>query len=198
MCRWFSQLHMVFSRFREKVGLVSNSRTVELVAPSPFDYERNCLRYLPRHPPELVNDDCGNPERYFDALTEQVFSLLDASCGHALILFTPYSLMETVEITLRGNTHTCWSGSGFPPGAVLLATGSAGEGMNFPGDQVSLLIIPKLPFAIHSALREQRKVKYGSLYTYLQNIRGICTQREANKIASRIAAQCSASVIIQP
>lgn len=39
------------------------------------------------------------------------------------------------------------------PGAVLLATGAAWEGFDFPGDCVSLLIIPRLPFAYPDARR---------------------------------------------
>ena len=169
-----------FSRFRKEVGLVSNSRTVELVAPSPFNYERNCLLYLPKHPPELVYDECGNQERYYDALTEQVASLLDASCGHALILFTAYASMEAVGVRL-GQKQTSYSiytlrkhsraVAQFQthPGAVLLATGSAWEGMDYPGDRVSLLIIPKLPFPIRAKQDELEKLKYRSLRAYLED-----------------------------
>lgn len=170
-----------FSRFRKEVGLVSNSRTVELVAPSPFDYERNCLLYLPKRPPELIYDESGNQEHYYDMLTAQIASLLDASCGHALILFTAYAAMEAVEARL-GQKQTNYSiytlrkhsraVAQFQthPGAVLLATGSAWEGMDFPGDQVSLLIIPKLPFPIHAKQDDLEKSKYRSLHAYLEDV----------------------------
>lgn len=170
-----------FSRFRGEVGLLSNSRTVETVSPSPFDYGHNCLLYLPKHPPALVYEAVGSQEDYYDSLTDQIVELLDASAGHALILFTSYAMMEAVEVrlkreqliypifTMRKHSQVLAQFRSHP-GAVLLATGSAWEGMDFPGDQVSLLIIPKLPFAIRSALGERRKAEYGSLYAYLQSI----------------------------
>jgi ATP-dependent DNA helicase DinG len=34
------------------------------------------------------------------------------------------------------------------PAAVLLATGSFWEGMDFPGDQLEVLVVPRLPFAV--------------------------------------------------
>ena len=55
------------------------------------------------------------------------------------------------------------------PGAVLLATGSAWEGMDFPGDQVSILIIPRLPFGIPDELGERRKKEYNSLTDYIRS-----------------------------
>ena len=55
------------------------------------------------------------------------------------------------------------------PGAVLLATGSAWEGMDFPGDQVSILIIPRLPFGIPDELGERRKKEYDTLTDYISS-----------------------------
>ena len=55
------------------------------------------------------------------------------------------------------------------PGAVLLAPGSAWEGMDFPGDQVSILIIPRLPFSIPDELGERRKKEYDSLTDYIRS-----------------------------
>ena len=55
------------------------------------------------------------------------------------------------------------------PGAVLLATGSAWEGMDFPGDQVSILIIPRLPFGIPDELGDRRKKEYDSLTDYIRS-----------------------------
>jgi len=46
------------------------------------------------------------------------------------------------------------------PGSVLLTTGAAWEGFDFPGDCVSLLIIPRLPFAVPDALKEKERERY--------------------------------------
>ena len=43
------------------------------------------------------------------------------------------------------------------PGSVLFATGAAWEGFDFPGDCVSLLVIPRLPFQYPDALQEKRE-----------------------------------------
>ena len=40
-----------FRRFKEETGLLTDSRVTESVAPSPFDYQQNCLLYLPKFPP---------------------------------------------------------------------------------------------------------------------------------------------------
>ena len=56
------------------------------------------------------------------------------------------------------------------PGAVLLATGAAWEGFDFPGDCVSLLVIPRLPFAYPDALKEKERENYPSLRQFIQNV----------------------------
>lgn len=56
------------------------------------------------------------------------------------------------------------------PGAVLLATGSVWEGMDFPGDQVSLLIIPKLPFAVRNERNQRRRQEYDTLTAFIQDV----------------------------
>ena len=50
----------------EEAGLLADSRVMESVSLSPFDYEKNCLLYLPLHPPEQA--DSG----YFDELAAEI------------------------------------------------------------------------------------------------------------------------------
>ena len=56
------------------------------------------------------------------------------------------------------------------PGGVLLATGAAWEGFDFPGDCVSLLVIPRLPFPIPDALKEKEREQYPTLHSFLRGI----------------------------
>lgn len=56
------------------------------------------------------------------------------------------------------------------PGSVLLATGAAWEGFDFPGDCVSLLIIPRLPFACPDAMKEKERENYASLKEFLRAV----------------------------
>ena len=53
---------------------------------------------------------------------------------------------------------------------MLLATGAAWEGFDFPGDCVSLLVIPRLPFAYPDALKEKEREEYASLRQFIQNV----------------------------
>ena len=56
------------------------------------------------------------------------------------------------------------------PGAVLLATGAAWEGFDFPGDCVSMLIIPRLPFPLPDAVKEAERERYDTLRDYIRAV----------------------------
>lgn len=163
-----------FRRFKEETGLLTDGRVRESVTPSPFNYSRNCLLYLPRRPPHQ------DGRSYYDDLAEAVVALLDAAHGHALALFTSYAAMSAVKERLRrreksyplftlgrNSVHTMEQFKA-SPGSVLLATGAAWEGFDFPGDCVSLLIIPRLPFPIPDALKEKEQEKHPDFHSFLR------------------------------
>ena len=168
-----------FHSFREAVGLPPGGRVVESVSESPFDYMRNTLLYMPELPPAYHE---WAPEQYEKELVSTIEDLLDASSGHALVLFTSYDLMEAVSealdadeldypiFTLRRNDPHILDKFRSTPGAVLLATGSAWEGMDFPGDQVSLLIIPRLPFVVPDEFRKRQQMDYDSVPDYIRAV----------------------------
>ena len=54
------------------------------------------------------------------------------------------------------------------PNAVLLAGGPCWEGVDFPGDMVSLLVIVRLPFPVPDPVREARRERYPDLHSYIQ------------------------------
>lgn len=162
-----------FRRFREESGLLTDHRVIEAVSSSPFDYEKNCLLYLPQFPPKQKS------ETYYDDLSDEITTLLNAAHGHALILFTSYSAMSAVKERLalrwpvftlgRNEIHTTERFKD-TPGSILLAAGAAWEGFDFPGDCVSLLIIPRLPFAHPNALTEKAREKYSSLHDFIRAV----------------------------
>ena len=165
-----------FRRFKEETGLLADGRVTESVSASPFDYKENCLLYLPLHPPELTNSG------YFDELAAEIAALLDACWGHALVLFTSYAAMSAIKERLaemslpwtiftlgRNAVHTTRQFKS-EPGSVLLATGAAWEGFDFPGDCVSLLVIPRLPFSHPDALKERKREKYPDLRSYIRAV----------------------------
>ena len=165
-----------FHRFREEAGLLADSRVTESVSLSPVDYRENCLLYVPQFPPGQRN------EAYYDKLTDEIALLLDAACGHALVLFTSYAAMSAVKERLtakelrwslftlgRNAVHTTEQFKA-SPGSVLLATGAAWEGFDFPGDCVSLLVIPRLPFARPDALKEKEREAFPNLHAFIRAI----------------------------
>lgn len=165
-----------FRRFKEETGLLIDSRVVESVSPSPFHYRKNCLLYLPHTPPRL------DSERYFHELAEEIRQLLLASHGHGLVLFTSYAAMSAVKERLtelalpwplmvmgRNAIHTTEAFRKHP-GSVLMAAGAAWEGLDFSGDGVSMLIIPRLPFAHPDAIREKEREKYPTLRAFIQSV----------------------------
>lgn len=165
-----------FSRFRESAGLLDRYRVKESVAESPFDYEKNCLLYLPLKAPD------HNSANYFDELLAEIDNLVKAACGHTLVLFNSYADMSEIKERLlaaefnyplyslgRGVIKTA-GGFKAKPGGVLLAAGSAWEGMDFPGDCVSLLIIPRLPFPVPDAKSEQEREQYENLTDFIESV----------------------------
>lgn len=165
-----------FRRFKEETGLLTDSRVTESVALSPFDYQQNCLLYLPQVPPRQKN------AAYYDELAKEIAALLDAAQGHALALFTSYAAMSAVKERLpdhglryplftmgRSAIHTTEQFKA-SPGSVLLAAGAAWEGFDFPGDCVSLLIIPRLPFAVPDALKEKERENHPSLRLFIRAV----------------------------
>ena len=165
-----------FHRFKEATGLLTDGRVRESVSPSPFSYSKNCLLYVSRLP---AHQDAG---QYYDSLTGEIAALLDAAHGHALVLFTSYAAMSAVKEHLRDQNlayplftlgrnaiHTTKLFKN-TPGGVLLATGAAWEGFDFPGDCVSLLVIPRLPFPIPDALKEKEREQYPTLHAFLRAV----------------------------
>ena len=137
-----------FRRFKEETGLLTDSRVTESVSLSPFDYQQNCLLYLPRTPPHQKDGI------YYDKLADEIAALLETAQGHALALFTSYAAMSAVKERLqdqglayplftmgRSAIHTTEQFKAHP-GSVLLATGAAWEGFDFPGDCVWVLFRP--------------------------------------------------------
>ena len=168
-----------FQRFRAETGLTDSYRVKESVSESPFDYWSHALLYLPEFPPRQFGDRL---DLYYDALAGEIARLIRAASGHTLVLFTSYSAMSAVKERLLelGTCYPLLAMGHTPsrtmqqfqemPGAVLLATGSAWEGMDFPGDMVSLLVIPKLPFPYPNELKKRQRQQYASLWDFIASV----------------------------
>ena len=159
-----------FDHTKQLLGLAAYAPLRHFRAESPFNYRKKCLLYIPARRAAAV------PENQY--LADQIVRLTAACHGHALVLFTSYRQMRNVYDTLggrltfpvfqagRGQNRSTQqfrqSGNG-----VLFAAGSCWEGIDFPGDMVSLLIIAKLPFPIPDPVSDYKRQQYPNLRDYI-------------------------------
>lgn len=120
---------------------------------SPFDYAGHALLYLPEGLPEPQHP------AFADAVVEASLPVLEASQGRAFMLFTSYAMLHRVAEKMRGQERwTLFVQGQAPRGelidrfrqserAVLLGTASFWEGVDIRGEDLSCVIIDKLPFA---------------------------------------------------
>jgi ATP-dependent DNA helicase DinG len=125
-----------------------------LVVPSHFDYRKRTLLYVPQHLPE------PRSPAFSKAAGEEVVRILECSRGRAFVLFTSYQQMRLVyeQVSFEIEFPTLLQGTGprtalleefrSTPHAVLFATSSFWQGVDVPGEQLSCVIIDKLPFAV--------------------------------------------------
>jgi ATP-dependent DNA helicase DinG len=133
---------------------VRTART-ELVE-SHFDHHSQALLYVPQHLPDPRN------AAFTSAAALEIAELLELSKGRAFVLFTSYSQMRQVydrvspdlpfPSFLQGTAPRSALLAEFlaTPNAVLFATSSFWQGVDVPGEQLSCVIIDKLPFAVPS------------------------------------------------
>lgn len=166
-----------FSHIRKMTGLQKVQRVREYVADSPFEYQKNCLLYLPK---DLKKCRRGSQEEA-EMIADHIHSLICSTYGHTLVLFTSYHLMGNVYQMLRDEIpfpmigvwrHSPEEITRFKQtdNAVLFAAGSCWEGVDFPGDMVSSLIIVKLPFAVPDPISEAQKKEFDCLKDYIQAV----------------------------
>ncbi len=130
--------------------------TRSLVVPSHFEYSKQALLYVPQHLP-----DPRSPA-FPRAAAEEITRILRHSRGRAFVLFTSYQQMRMVydRVSLEIDYPTLLQGTGprnalldefrATPHCVLFATSSFWQGVDVQGDQLSCVIIDKLPFAVPS------------------------------------------------
>jgi ATP-dependent DNA helicase DinG len=148
-----------FDYTRQRLGLGrarghGDDATDELVVASPFDYARQAMLYVPRDLPP-VN------EGFSPAAAARTLELLAITSGRAFLLFTSHRALREAALRLgelpfprlvQGDAPRASLIDRFraTPNAVLLGTGSFWEGIDVPGDALSLVVIDKLPFAPHT------------------------------------------------
>jgi ATP-dependent DNA helicase DinG len=141
-----------FEYLKSRLGLKA-SAAEELLLPSPFHYEEQAILYVPRGMP-----DPRSPA-FAARVAREVIRLLEQSRGRAFVLFTSYANMNAVAERIAGEIPYPLLMQGeapkpvlldtfrTTPNAVLLATSSFWQGVDVVGEQLSCVIIDKLPFA---------------------------------------------------
>jgi ATP-dependent DNA helicase DinG len=142
-----------FEFIKARLGL-RQART--LIVPSHFDYAKQALLYVPQSLP-----DPRNPA-FTAAAAAEIVEILTHSRGRAFVLFTSYQQMRLIydRVSLDVPYETLLQGTGprsalleefrSTPHSVLFATASFWQGVDVPGEQLSCVIIDKLPFAVPS------------------------------------------------
>jgi ATP-dependent DNA helicase DinG len=142
-----------FDFVRARLG-VANART--LIVPGHFDYQKQALLYVPQQLPE------PRSPAFVKAASEEIMRILRHSRGRAFVLFTSHQQMRVVhdKVSFEIEYPTLLQGTAprsalldefrATPNCVLFATSSFWQGVDVPGEQLSCVIIDKLPFAAPS------------------------------------------------
>jgi ATP-dependent DNA helicase DinG len=142
-----------FEYIRQRLGL---DHVKEAALPPEFAWGEQALFYMPQTMPDVRNP--GFPE----AAASEIVKLLELSQGRAFCLFTSYAQMNDLFERVQGRVSFPMLLQGTAPrsvllerfkntrGAVLFATASFWQGVDVPGEQLSCVIVDRLPFAVPS------------------------------------------------
>ncbi|WP_091191360.1 ATP-dependent DNA helicase [Formivibrio citricus] len=159
-----------FEHFKHELGLWDAQTALW---DSPFDYKQQAVLYVPPAMPD------PNAPDYTRAVIDAAWPLLRLTHGHAFMLFTSLRAMREAHelivarlkeagldwpVFLQGQGSRTEILDNFrrAPNAVLVASQTFWEGIDVKGQQLSLVVIDKMPFAppddpVLSARIEQMK-----------------------------------------
>lgn len=140
-----------FAHYTDQLGL-DTAQTLQL--PSAFNYAEQALLYVPRYMPD------PNSQHFTEAVVKAAIPLIEACRGRTFLLFTSHSALKLAAELLAPHTHFplliqgqtgkekllkefCRLGN-----AILLGTSSFWEGVDVRGEQLSCVIIDRLPFSV--------------------------------------------------
>ena len=144
-----------FSYFNKRLGLPEDTTCCSF--PSPFDYANRCRLYVPDS-----NFPEPNGPGYREKLHDRIKSLLTISRGRALVLFTSFQAMDNAYHSLcdeldhpmlrqgTASRHELLTRFTRETDSILFAVASFWEGVDVPGESLSIVIIDKLPFEVPS------------------------------------------------
>ncbi len=164
-----------FEYIKERLGAVNMNEDRLMCAEfgSPFDYEHQSLLCVPTFLP----DAGGRRDMTYDEeLSSFLIELLRSTAGRSLILFTSYSLLNTVYDRIKrpleavsvpllaqgrdGSRRTLTKLFKENVGSVLLGTQSFWEGVDVLGESLSCLVLTKLPFHVFTDPLVRGRIDY--------------------------------------
>jgi ATP-dependent DNA helicase DinG len=147
-----------FSFIQKELGL-ETERLITRKIDSPFSYEDQVQLLIPNDFPDIKY---GKQEDFIYATSEAIISLAEVTSGRLLVLFTSYDMLRKTLYVLRESLKSRFvilaqgisssSRSRLKKNfqtfdqAILLGTSSFWEGVDIPGEDLSALMIVRLPF----------------------------------------------------
>lgn len=148
-----------FEFIQKRLGLHPDRLITKKIA-SPFSYRNQVQLLIPNDFPDIKY---GNMDDFIFATCEAILSLAEITKGRMLVLFTSYDMLKKSytllkeaitdnEFVLIGQGITSGSRSRLKKNfqtfdqAILLGTSSFWEGVDIPGEDLSCLMIVRLPF----------------------------------------------------
>lgn len=175
-----------FDHFCYRLGI---SNAEQLVLQSPFDYEQQSLLCVPRYLPD------SNKSHTLTTLGEMLKPVIEANKGRCFLLCTSYYMMRgfadylrehtNLNVLLQGETSKAKLLEKFvkEEHSVLVATQSFWEGIDVRGDDLSLVIIDKLPFTspdepLFKARMEDCRLQGGDPFNDIQIPEAVITLKQ--------------------
>lgn len=149
-----------FQFFAREMGLASFDYNKHVI-PSPFDYANHCRVVVPNDVPDVTETD---HETYAQAVADYIIAAAETAGGRVLVLFTSFDILKKTHDFIRDTdllAEYAILAQGITGGsvarlaknfrqydkAILLGTGALWEGIDIPGEDLSVLFIVRLPFA---------------------------------------------------
>ncbi len=139
-----------FEFVAQRFGLAAHVPTISVE--SPFDYETQAAFYVPGHLPE------PNAPGFTLEFAREVLRLIRLTQGRAFVLFTSLRHLDEVHALVGPHIEVAVLKQGDAPKATLLeqfrerpsvlfASHSFWEGVDVPGEALSLVVMDRVPFA---------------------------------------------------
>lgn len=173
--------------------------------PSPFDYDSQALLYIPN---DITAPNSADRDKYISDLTNRIADLAQITNGRTMVLFTAKDdlnrvhqalLQKNISQTLikqsEGSSQASIIEEFKKTKGVALVTGAFWEGINIPGQDLTSLIIARLPFPVPDPIIEYKISNAASRYpsSALYMSVGICFK--TSTLTSYLSSRTSVPVI---